>query len=419
MSFKVLHLNTFDNGGAAIAAKRLHMALLKNGVDSSMLFSGETDASIPKSYGLQPTKQTGFNSLANRISRKMGGARTYWETSTAILGGRAQHHDLFSLPYADIDVTQSDLFKKADILHLHWVPSLLDYQFFSTCNKLVVWTLHDMNPFTGGCHYSAGCNHYQDVCAVCPQLQGTKNTDMAQSFMAYKKQQLKTKSLYLVTLCEWMDSKVKQSSLMGAFMTTKIYNSLDVALFKPVDQLYAREVLNIPKDAKVVLFVSERVENYRKGFDLLTEAIQDFGQDMLFCSIGIPGKTNEASSNIKHLGKLTNAYALVLAYNAADVLVIPSREDNLPNVMLEALCCGTPVIAFNNGGMQEIVQNGVNGILVAEQDSQKLAEAIETFFQSISNFNKTAISAHAGQLFAPNKQAEAHIQLYTRLLSSH
>lgn len=414
---KILHLNTFDTGGAAIAAKRLHTALLKNGVNSQMLFSVITDSSVPNSFELKASKKTGVPSLVYRISRKMGGARTYWETCNSILEGRATHNDLFSLPYSDFDFTQTEVFRKADIIHLHWVPSILDHSFFSKFQKPIVWTLHDMNAFTGGCHYSAGCLKYRTDCGTCPQLEGTKNQELAKTFLQYKYRHLKPESLHLVTLSDWMDTKVKESSLMGLCKSTKIYNSLDIKLFKPLDKIYARKVLNIDKDAKVVLFVSERVENYRKGFDLLMEAIQSVKEDFLFCSIGDSGKIDTALENVKHLGKLTDAYALVLAYNAADVLVVPSREDNLPNVMLEALCCGTPVIAFQNGGMQEIIRNDFNGLLVGSQDAKDLANAIVSFFQKIGSFQAASISEKAWELFAPEKQAKAHIELYTTLLS--
>lgn len=415
--FTVLHISTFDTGGAAIAAKRLHLALLEQNIDSRMLFAKKTDMSVENSFEIKSEKKSGLRSLGYRLSRKMGGGRNYWEKSKSFLKGRATHHDLFSLPYSDFDFTKTDLFNKAHIIHLHWVPSLLDYDFFSKIQKPVVWTLHDMNAFTGGCHYSAGCIKYRTDCGTCPQLNGTKNRELAKSFLQYKNQKLKPELLHVVTPSDWMRHKVNESSLMGACEATKIFYSLDIDIFKPLDKSYAREVLNIPKDAKVVLFVSERLKNHRKGFDLLIDAIKSTNENILYCSIGDLGNIDKPLENFKHLGKLTDLYSLVLAYNSADVLVIPSREDNLPNVMLEALCCGTPVIAFENGGMQEIINHDFNGILVSEQSSKSLACAIETFFKKSTFFKKTSISDKARDLFAPEKQAEAYMQLYSKLRS--
>jgi glycosyltransferase involved in cell wall biosynthesis len=415
--FKVLHLNTFDSGGSAIAARRLHAALLSIGLESTMLFAKKENDSIPNSVEAKPVKRSFLGRMAFRVSRKFGAGLNYWEMSQRLLKGRKAYQDLFSLPFSELNFWDTEAYQNADIIHLHWVPSLLDYSFLGLCKKPVVWTIHDMNPFTGGCHYSASCEKYRTDCASCPQLVGTKNPDLSKDFLEYKKRFLNSDLLQVVTLSDWMSKKVKESSLLGTFQITKIYNSLDLDIFKPLDRGFARQVFNIPLNAKVVLFVSESIENYRKGFDLLADAIKDLGDDILFCSIGASKSEFEPSGKVRYLGKLSDSYSLVLAYNFADVVVLPSREDNLPNVMLESLCCGTPVIAFANGGAMEIIENYFNGLLVEDQNSKELTQGIMNFFRNQIRFDRRLIREKAEQLFSPAKQADSYIQLYSKSLN--
>ncbi|MDB9721094.1 glycosyltransferase [Winogradskyella sp.] len=416
---KIVHVNTFDTGGAAVAAKRLHLSLLDSGLDSNMLFAKKTDQTLPNSYQLNTEKKSLLKKIVWRLSRKIGKGKTYWERIEQLLHGRDQGLDMFSMPFTDFDINTQELIITADIIHLHWAPSLVDYNFFSRCNKPIVWTLHDMNAFTGGCHYSAGCEKYTTDCSICSQLKGTNNLDLAKTFLAYKASHLSDPNLSIVTLSDWMTQKAKKSAILGHLSIRKIYNSLNTEIFKPVNQSAAKSVFGLPSDKKIVLFVSERVENYRKGFDLLTNALEHIEvNNVLFCAVGAEPEAVFSHNNVRFLGRMNDEYSLAMLYNSADVLLIPSREDNLPNVMLEALCCGTPVISFANGGMQEIIKNGVNGLLVEKRQPFLLSEAIKTFFDTQNNYNRQEISALAHQTFSKLTQVEKFTNLYAELLNN-
>ncbi|HZB12714.1 MAG TPA: glycosyltransferase, partial [Chryseolinea sp.] len=194
---------------------------------------------------------------------------------------------------------------------------------------------------------------------------------------------------------------------------------LDLSVFKPQDKSFARSQFNIPLGRKVILFVSENVTNYRKGFDLLTEAIReiDLASEFLLVSIG-KGKTGfSQNGRIMALGKIADDRLMSLLYSAADVFVLPSREDNFPNVMLEAMACGTPVIAFDRGGMKEVIRNNYNGILVEDVTAKGLRTAIELFISGHCIFDSKEIRDFAVHNFDLILQASRYLNLYQRILA--
>lgn len=418
---KILHINTFDTGGAAIAAIRLHKSLLDEGFDSNMLFTKKTRSDIPNSYEFTKPQPSLAQNISYRIKRKLGGGLNYWEQSNELLQGRVTGFDMFSLPFSDFSIETQDIYNEADIINLHWTPSLLDYNFFTNNKKPIVWTLHDMASFTGGCHYSGDCEGFKVDCLNCPQLKGTENIDLANEYLNYKQECLVNKNIQIVTLSDWMTDKVKDSKLFGNYKVKKIYNSLNRKIFKPYSTATARSLFSLPEDKPIILFVSESIENERKGFDLLTSCIDSFSDsNVLFCAVGT-SKQEEfiPNPNMRQIGKVNDEYTLAMLYNAADVVVIPSREDNLPNVMLEALSCGTPVISFSNGGMKEIIINEQNGLLVNISNESNLKTAIHNFLKNKKTFSKQDISNFAHKTFNKSIQVKAYTELYKELLDNH
>jgi glycosyltransferase involved in cell wall biosynthesis len=418
---KILHINAFDTGGAAIAAIRLHKSLLHEGYDSNMLFSKITRSDVPNSFEFTKPEPSLSKNISYKIKRKLGGELNYWEKSNKLLQGRITGFDMFSLPFSDFRIEEQHIYKEADVINLHWTASLLDYKFFENNHKPLVWTLHDMAPFTGGCHYSRGCEVFMTNCTNCPQLIGTGNIDLANENLNYKQESLINKNIQVVTLSDWMTERVAQSKLFGQFNIKKILNSLDSKIFKPYPVAIARSLFSLPEDTPIILFVSESIENKRKGFDLLTACIDSFSDsNVLFCAVGA-SKQDGATQNkkVRHIGKVVDEYTLAMLYNAADVVVIPSREDNLPNVMLEALSCGTPVISFSNGGMKEIIVNEQNGVLVNTINESSLKNAIHDFLKNKQTFNKQYISDSAHKTFKNSIQVKAYTNLYKELLNNH
>ena len=413
---KILHLNTFDTGGAAIAAKRLHLALLEQGVESKMLFVKKASNAIEETFEVEARTFTLWDRLKVKTKALLKQPIGYWQQLNHHLKGQDSNMGLFSLPYSDFDLTLNEHIKWADVINLHWVPSMWDYNLFQKLNKPIVWTLHDMNVFTGGCHYTGNCIGFTTDCKNCPQLLGTRNSDLSHKVLSYKQKQTRQVSITYIALCDWMKNSLRSSLIYKNEDIFKIYNSLDTKIFKPINQTKARAALSVPLDRKIVLFVSERIDNQRKGGSLLPVIIQKLKEENIhFYSIGAP-KVEEIDDNLFQLGIIQDEETMAKVYNIADVLIVPSTEDNLPNVMLEALCCGLPVVSFSNGGMNEIIKPGENGLLVKEQTSEAMIRAVEEYFLNSNKYDKVNISENAQSLFNASNQAKAYIEVYQELL---
>lgn len=419
---KILHINTYDQGGAAIAAIRLHKALLTQNINSSMLFLHKTNMSLPDSCSFVNSSKINLGFIRRQYSRvknKLLSKYTRHYINNQKLQNKPEGFEMFSFNPTDFDITTQKCYREADIIHLHWIAGFLDYRFFRKNTKPVIWTLHDMNPFTGGCHYSSGCEKYINECRDCPQLQGTTNSDNSFSDQEYKMSRLAGQSIIITAPSKWLTRLSSQSRLFGTFKHIHIPYSLDLNVFKPYNKSYCRSVFNLPHDKKILLFVSAEIENKRKGFDLLLDALPLLKRkNYHICVVGNNSINIPYQSEITFLGNISDERLMALAYSAADVFLLPSREDNLPNVMLESVACGMPVIAFPVGGMPDVIKTGFNGILANYISSDSLAQALNDFMESKYNVDSREISEHARHMFSPTLQATRYIELYQRMLES-
>lgn len=420
---KILHINTFDQGGAAIAAIRLHKALLENGIDSSILFLARKDNSIPKSIPFycnaghdKSALKRVFKLLWGKAKFRFSKEYSNWRKQL----NKVEGFELFSFNPTNKDITKHPAYKDADIIHLHWTAGFLDYSFFKKNNKPVVWTLHDMNPFTGGCHYSTGCENYKVECKNCPQLQNTKDPNNAFIDQKYKLSFIKRQQIVITAPSKWLKDCSQNSAIFKYLKHLHIPYSLSTSTFNIRDKKFSRSVFNISCNKKILLFVSDSIENKRKGFDLLISTLTKINNpNIQLCAIGDINTFINYPSNITFLGRITDERLMALAYSAADAFVLPTREDNLPNVMLESLACGTPVIAFPVGGILDVVKTGFNGILSKEISPEGLALAITEFLDDKYSFDKAAIRTQALSNFSPHIQAKCYNDIYADLLSNH
>lgn len=273
---------------------------------------------------------------------------------------------------------------RTDILNLHWISGFIDYRTFF--RKLppglpVVWTLHDMNPFTGGCHYNEACGKFVQSCGGCPQLDSANPRDF--SFQVWRrKQEAFSKRgadhLHIVTPSRWMAEQVSGSSLLSSREVTVIPNGIDVDSFQPRDRHLAREKYGIPLSAKTILFVADATGEKRKGLRILREALRglDDSEEYFFIAMGRELVDPGLGQACKMIDYEADETALSFVYSAADVFVIPSLQDNLPNTAIEALACGTPTIGSNVGGIPEIVRDGRTGLVVPARDARALGEKV-------------------------------------------
>jgi glycosyltransferase involved in cell wall biosynthesis len=210
----------------------------------------------------------------------------------------------------------------------------------------------------------------------------------------------------------------KESFVFKGIEGKKIYNCIDFSIFTPYNKQFCRTVFSLPMNKKILLFVSDSLDNTRKGFDILVDAVkQSKSNDIHLCAIGKKPHIENFDSSITYLGKIKDERFLALAYSAADAFVLPSREDNLPNVMLEALACGIPVLSLPIGGMLDVIKTGFNGILAEECTSSSFSKTLNEFISDRYHFDAHEIREDARNKFSPQKQATEYVEVYKKILN--
>ncbi len=419
---KIIHLCSSDiQGGAARAAFSLNKALNNAGVSSSMLVQKKI------------SEDRNVFSYVDSITKEIQFSKRFLLDYLYIYFLTERERGRFSFPYWGVDISKHPVIKEADILHLHWINqgyfSFNTFQRLAKLKKPIVWTFHDMWGFTGGCHYSLGCEKYKSTCLECPSLKFRKKKDSSNKIFLEKKKLYKNLRFNIVTCSNWLGGIVKKSFLLKDFPVTVIPNTLDIGLYKPGEKKAARIKLNLPVDKLLILFGTMTVKDKRKGFDLLRlgllklyndhVSLRDkleiivFGSAKLDEGLDIPFKIN-------FLGRLKNDEEIALSYNSADVFVAPSIEDNLPNTVMESLACGTPVVAFNIGGMPDMILHKQNGYLALPQSIGDLSDGIYWLLQGILGGKKFQLTARDKVInnFTPEIVSEKYKQVYKSILTT-
>lgn len=419
---KITILSTFDTfGGASIAAFRLNKALNDNALDSKML--------VQDKKGKAPNVET---IATNWFLKKVALARfafdryqfAFYEKSKAV-------RFIFSPAKIGIDISQNTLIQKSDILHLHWINfgfiSLDAIQKLIETQKPIVWTLHDMWVFTGGCHYSRDCTHYQQNCGNCTEfLKNPSPTDLSNQVWKTKLEIFKNANITIVACSNWLAEKAKASTLLEGKKIVSIPNPIDTSLFKPTEKLIAQQHFQLDTNKRYILFAAAKISDVRKGFVYFKKALailkKEYSVDNKKIELIIFGQVqaNDFENlpfKVNVLGKLSDLETIALAYSAASVFVISSLEDNLPNTIMESLACGTPVVGFETGGIPEMIEHQQNGYLAPFKSAEELAKGIFwTLFQAdyeslCKNARKKVIDNYAEEVVAKQYQA-----LYESLL---
>lgn len=416
-----------DSGGAGIAAVRLHLALLNKGVDCKLLTLKKTRDDIPEHYVFDKKDASSFPLLTqamgfiDRVLKRLKLKSDYYRSRRKKYAyGSAQGTDMFNFNFSEYHIEKHSLAREADIIHLHWVcGGFLDFQgFFNQVSNHVVWTLHDMNPFTGGCHYAYECLRYLKDCHACPQLEGAKSNSAAERMLAEKIKVLKgqDRSLSIVTPSSWLMDCSKKSKLFSHYPHRHIYNIVNAESFYMGDQSASRERLLLSTEKKIILCIGS-LDYARKGNNIIAEALPLLNhQDVILCCVGSVSEAHKDNSSIVHLGYISDSDKMRDAYNAADVFVLPTMADNLPNTIVESLLCGTPVVSYGVGGVTEQV-NDRNGLLVHDRRPESMASALDSFFADQSNYDRQSIAREAHDKYAVSKTVDKHVDLYDVLLS--
>jgi len=250
-------------------------------------------------------------------------------------------------------------------------------------DKPIVWTFHDMWAFTGGCHYVGDCKKFLAECGNCPALKLSSEKDISNKIFNHKRSIFKKLNLTIVTTSRWLASEASRSKLLEVKRVHIIPTPIDSQKYRPIDRNLARERLRLSSGRKIILFGAMNLNDERKGFHYLIEALKVIktlsGNSEI--ELAVFGKLDEGNISripfkVNQLGQLKTEDEIVAAYNSADVFVAPSLEDNLPNTIMESMACGTPVVAFGIGGISDMVDNGKNGILTKLKSVEELAGGI-------------------------------------------
>jgi glycosyltransferase involved in cell wall biosynthesis len=367
---KVIHLNhSHQQGGAARAAIRIHQALCGSGVDSTMV--------VDSSNSGDPTVQGPSTRFAKLLARARP-ALSNAVMETFFLPGQNAYRSHSIFPSGRVGaLNQCD----ADLLHLHWVQGeMLSIADIGRLKKRVVWTLHDMWAFCGAEHYTTA-TRWKEGYTRLNRERGALGLDLDRWTWERKRRHWQQKHL-LVTPSQWLAQCVQQSALLGEWPVTVVPNAIDTDCWRPFEKAFARELFNLPQGVPLVLFGAiGGGSDPRKGFDLLKMALEHLrneipGLELVMFGQGHPNPSNGLGFPTHYTGHLHDDQSMRALYSAADVFVLPSRQDNLPNTGLESLACGVPIVAFDTGGLNDVVMHEKTGYLAKPFDTEDLARGI-------------------------------------------
>jgi glycosyltransferase involved in cell wall biosynthesis len=401
MSTEKLHIVLLSyhdsNGGAGIAAGRLKVALEKAGHQVDYLVREKASTSNAIKFG------TGLISWLKFIAERLFFLRFEKDKSIRFL---------FNPGVFGSDISKHPLIQQADIVHLHWVNfgflSVSDIASLTRLNKPVFWTLHDMWAFTGGCHHSGACEHFQQSCGDCKFLKNPHPTDLSHRLWEAKKTEFASNNLHIITCSDWLGKRAKQSSILGSHSIQTIPNAIDTEFFSPNDATG----LGLDANKKYVLFVAMRVNAPAKGFHLLKEALHYL--DAATTELLIVGgeMTEELPLKAHNFGQISDPAKMRDIYATADVFVTPSLEENLPNTIMEAMACGTACVGFEVGGIPEMIKHEVTGYVAQAFDPKDLAKGINWCLQSTTSGSKSR--ERALQLYDQSIVAQQHLDYYAQ-----
>lgn len=423
---KITIISTFDkSGGAATAAFRHVNLLRKAGLNARMVVRS-------KSTETEFIHQVHVDWLHDRLDQfREWGERLSYVTRAA---SRDQWF-YFSHDQWGERIDQHPWVREADILHLHWFHkgflSLDSLQHLARLDKPMVWQLHDMWAFTGGCHYAGGCKGYETQCGHCPYLRSPGPHDLSHQIWSRKSTVYPTLPLSIVTCSQWLANVARSSSLLQSIPVKAIANGIDTTFYSPGDPMQARRNLGLPEDGIHLLFVAMNTREKRKGFKELRDALHEVvsQQDPKVLSrlrLTVLGKTDpEVISDlplpVDLLGFRSAPEEIRDAYRAADFFLLPSLEDNLPNTVMEAQACGCPTIAFHTGGVPEMIEHLKSGFLADHGSASSLADGIQMAVQldaaTKSDWKQTARKTTCEQ-YSYEVIASRYLAHYHELLAS-
>ncbi len=422
IGMRVLIVNTSERtGGAAVAANRLMKALNNNGVKAKMLVRDKERQRVGAIAGLTDSLTVVDLPPSWRLRWHF-----LWERFVIFCHLHFSRTRLFEIDIANSgsDITRLREFQEADVIHLHWINqgmlSLSDIRKILRSGKPVIWTMHDIWPATAICHLTLDCRSFTTQCRRCRLLPGGgSDRDLSASVWQKKQQILNEENIYFVACSRWLESEAKKSALLKGQKITSIPNPIDTHIYKKGDKQDARQRLGLPQDKKLILFASQRVTNENKGMSYLIEACRQLVDIPQLGVVILGGHAEEVVEQLPidawPLGYINDEQRIVDAYNAADVFVLPSLSENLPNTIMEAMACGVPCVGFKVGGIPEEIDHRRNGYVADYRSAEDLSKGIrwiltEADYEALSREAVRKVVQHYSQQSVAMKYLDVYDQ---------
>ncbi len=413
----ILHINSMDVGGAAIAVIRLHEGLLAQGQNSNLLVRSERRLGIPKKYIFsEKPEQLDFWEKMKIKMRLRSPHSFYDQQGLALVGAKLGYG--FSFPQSLNDITQHELYQKADLVHLHWIGKLLDFEsFFQKNIKPLVWTLHDFNPFSGGLHYSIGTEYTSEhLLDFIPNPKSKLDFLLNQNLTIKIKALEKVQNLTVVASSQYLKKFSEKSLVLGKFPHELISLGLDISNFKPYDSFFCRNLFGLDPSKRTFVFSATNSLIY-KGLPLLLEVLERLKPRMEFQLLAVGLLDRELLGRfpeVRFTDMVHDEKLMAMAYSAADLFINPSMQEAFGQTTIEALACGVPVVAFPTGGALEVI-TPENGILCADFSSQSLEKALWQFFETQHDFHTDSIRQKAVEAFDIQHITQKYLDLYEKV----
>lgn len=405
----------YDRGGAAISALRLSNGLKHVGMDIAEFYvAGTSNEQNAFNYGRLTLSFTGLKILFNLLRMK--------ESS----------HWIFSRIYIRRIVNKIQEWKP-DVVNIHNVHGAFQmpdlFRSIFAIAHPIVWTLHDMWAITGHCGYVYNCVKYRSggCDTFCPDPESFPPLPAGKIGKSYRKRisiyhQLNN-ALTIVTPSRWLTREAGNGILRNHTIRTIPYG-IDLDVYRPISKKAARDVLSLPHDKKILLLGSYYLNEKRKGWKYFVEAAREldpskvlllvFGQDRGLDADQFPVPA-------KLIGFISDEILLRVVYSAADAFIVPTLADNLPNVLIESIACGTPCVAFNVGGIPDVIDNGKTGFLAHPADSRDLLIKINRLLDLPSDEYRVMSETcreEAVEKYCYKKEGKTYSELFHSLVRS-
>jgi len=409
---KILMLNTFDEvGGAARAALRLLKGVRKLDIDAKLLVQFKTGNE----------KEVICNqNLLRKLLRRL--KIFFGLLPVRLYPNKPENNFSPSLLPDNKPAEVSSI--NPDIIHLHWLcAGFLKVETLAKFNKPLIWTLHDSWAFTGGCHVPFDCKKYRQSCGACPVLGSSSEKDLSRRTWKRKEKAWRDLDLTVVAPSRWLADCARSSSLFRDVRVELIPYGLDTETFQPLAKDQSRNSLGLPQGKKIILFGAvQALTDPNKGFHLLQSALQIVGKDssdrlaLVFSAID-KSELPDLGMEAVFLGRVDDDHLSAL-YSAADVFVIPSKLENLPLTVLESMACGTPCVAFRQGGLPDLVDHEISGYLAQPYDIEDLARGIDWVLRNKDRHTELSLRARqkVEREFSQESEAGRYAALYRELV---